>query len=171
MIYPSPGQFDGVTQQHDEPGMYVLDDLEQLATLLRRCEPDQELYVRWSRGPDADLTGGPRGGQTSRDALTGVVLPGLSANPLRVEPWWGDRSLRLWVARRLYDYCHIRNVRDHEASPWVFIGEQCGRGPDNEPLVICHRPLAWVSEAAIHQANLVVREQGSAEWGPLNRVE
>ncbi|MGI5212831.1 DUF6098 family protein [Plantactinospora sp. CA-290183] len=151
--------------------MYVLENLDQLATLLREVGRDRELYVRWSLGPDADLPAGRQGRQASRDALTGVMLPGLSANPLRVEPWWGDRSLRLWVARRLYDYCHIRDLRGPGASPWIMVGEQCGRGPDNEPLVICHQPVAWVSEEALREADTVVKEQGSAEWGPLHRAD
>jgi hypothetical protein len=33
-----------------------------------------------------------------KDALTGVRLPGLSANPLAVEDWWAPRPLRVWVA-------------------------------------------------------------------------
>ncbi|RKR91846.1 hypothetical protein BDK92_6270 [Micromonospora pisi] len=149
--------------------MDVIEDLEQLAARVRGAGEDQELYVRWSRGPMADLAAGRRKEQSSRDALTGVTLPGLSANPLRVEPWWGNRSVRLWVARRLYDYRHLRDLRRPGASPWVFVGEQCGRGPDNEPLVICHQPIAWVSEKALQEADVAIREQHSDEWGPLHR--
>ncbi|MFB6394473.1 DUF6098 family protein [Polymorphospora lycopeni] len=146
-----------------------LDDLDQLAELVRR--QDQELYVRWSHGPVADGVGGGEQTQTSRDGLTGVPLPGLSANPLRPEPWWGDRSIRLWVARRLYDYCHMRELRGAGTFPWVFVGERCGRGPDNEPLVQCRRPIARVGEKALHEAELVIQEQHSDEWGPLHRTD
>jgi len=38
---------------------------------------------------------------TVRRTLTGAGLPGLSANPVAVEDWWGDRSRRLWAARRM----------------------------------------------------------------------
>jgi hypothetical protein len=151
--------------------MDVLEDLAQLAALMERDgQRGENLYLRWSLGPAVDLSAGERGEQSSRDALTGVMLPGLSANPLRVEPWWGDRSIRLWVARRLYDYCHLRERRGPAASPWVFVGEQCGRGPDNEPLVICQRPVAWVHGKALAEADAVIREQHSDEWGPLHRA-
>lgn len=151
--------------------MRVIEDLDQLAALIEKAGPDEQLYVRWSRGPDADLTPSGQSAQSSRDALTGIELPGLSANPLGVEDWWGERSVRLWVARRLYDYCHLRQLRGPDVRPWVLVGDQCGRGPDNEPLVICQRPIAWVSERALHQADEAVEEQSSEEWGPLHRAD
>ncbi|MEV4491717.1 DUF6098 family protein [Micromonospora coxensis] len=150
--------------------MPVLEDLDQVVALLRESEPGEELYVRWSRGPAVDLRGAERV-QSSRDALTGIELPGLSANPLSVEDWWGRRPLRLWVARRLYDYCHLRELRGPGVQPWVLVGEQRGRGPDNEPLVHVHRPVAWVSERALREADRAVEEQGSTEWGPLHRAD
>jgi hypothetical protein len=151
--------------------MQVIEDLDQLAALIEKAGADEQLYVRWSRGPDADLADGKQSAQSSRDPLTGIELPGLSANPLAVEDWWGQRPLRLWVARRLYDYCHLRDLRGPGVRPWVLVGEPRGRGPDNEPLVICHRPVAWVSEQALHQADRAVDEQASKEWGPLHRAD
>jgi hypothetical protein len=74
--------------------MPTVETLYELTELAQRYTG---LFVRWSRGPSADVTG------SSSDDLTGVPLPGLSANPLAVEPWWGDRPLRLWIAQRLYD--------------------------------------------------------------------
>ena len=144
--------------------MPTLDDLDAVARLVDESPGPDELYVRWSRGPAVDLVS-----QDSRDSLTGVPLPGLSANPLGVEPWWGDRPLRLWVARRLYDYQHLRDLRGPDVRPWVLVGEQCGRGPDNEPLVRCRRPVAWVSDQALRESRDVVEAQGSREWGPLDR--
>ncbi len=52
----------------------------RLARLVDRPPPDGELFLRWSKGPQVDL---PDGG-SSRDTLTGIALPGLSANPLAV---------------------------------------------------------------------------------------
>lgn len=155
----------------NEAVMPVLDDLDELVDLLRRSGPGEDLYVRWSRGPDADLGDGCGSEQSSKDGLTGIELPGLSANPLAVETWWGNRPLRLWVARRLYDYRHLRELRGPGVRPWVLVGESCGRGPDNEPLVRCHRPVAWVSEQALHEAERAVEDQGSPEWGPLHRAD
>jgi hypothetical protein len=151
---------------HDLP---LIADLEELAEFVARAQPSEELYVRWSHGPDVDLDGSQTTGPASRDALTGVPLPGLSANPLNVEPWWGERSIRLWVARRLYDYRHLRELRGPGVRPWVLAGEQCGRGPDNEPLVLCRRAVAWICEAALDEAEAVVAAQASDEWGPLDR--
>ncbi|WP_245777938.1 DUF6098 family protein [Lentzea xinjiangensis] len=122
-----------------------------------------DVYVRWSKGPEADAA------TTSNDSLTGVKLPGLSASPLRVEPWWGDRSRELWVARRLFDYRHLRDLRGPDVRAWVLRGEEVGRGPDNEPLVTCQEPLAWVADEALTECEELVSAQRSEEWGPLDR--
>jgi hypothetical protein len=140
----------------------TLADLDALVELLD--EYPHDLFVRWSRGPEVD-----GGGGASRDSLTGIRLPGLSANALAVEPWWEGRSVRLWVARRLYDYRHLRTLRGEGTRPWVMRGEVCGRGPDNEPLVRCLRPVAWISERALVESERLVEAEGSLEWGPLDR--
>ncbi|GAA4658566.1 DUF6098 family protein [Amycolatopsis dongchuanensis] len=142
--------------------------LDQLVDLFQ-AESGQDLYVRWSKGPEADMSSGGPGPQASRDALTGMALPGLSASPLKVEPWWDDRPLRLWLARRIYDYRHLRELRGPGVRPWVFQGTEIARGPDNEPLVVCDRPLAWLTDDVLHEAQELVDEQGSREWGPMDR--
>jgi Family of unknown function (DUF6098) len=139
--------------------MPTLTTLAELTELARRRP---RLFVRWSRGPEADAHG------TSSDDLTGTRLPGLSASPLAVEPWWGDRPLRLWLARRLKDYSHLRHDKGPGVRPWVLEGEERGRGPDNEPLVRCDSPVAWIAEEILEEAEQVVDEQ-NAEWGPLRR--
>ncbi len=149
-----------MTASNDLP---VVTDLERLAEIARRDKNGLDLYVRWSRGPEWDT------GSTSRDALTGVELPGLSANPLRVESWWGDRSLRLWVARRLYDYEHLRRRQQQPSvEAWLLRGRELARGPDNEPLVRCEEALCWIAETAMQEARRVVTEQHGG-WQPLNR--
>ncbi|MEJ2874980.1 MULTISPECIES: DUF6098 family protein [unclassified Saccharothrix] len=140
--------------------MRTLATLDEVVTLLD--EHGDHLFVRWSKGPDADE------GRSSRDGLTGVRLPGLSANPLAVEPWWGDRSPRLWVARRLHDYRHLAHRRGPGVRPWVLIGKEAGRGPDNEPLVECREPLAWIGDAALAECEDLVAAH-AREWGPLDR--
>ena len=149
--------------------MPTIEDLEELVCLIGAMPDADRLYVRWSRGPAADLRCDESGRGVSRDSLTGVPLPGLSANPVAVEPWWGDRPLRLWVARRLYDYRHLRELRGPGTRPWLLLGEPCGRGPDNEPLVTCREPVAWISDRAFREAQHLVDAQGSADWGPLDR--
>ena len=140
----------------DIPTLGTLDELVELA----RRRPG--LFVRWSRGPAADAEG------ISSDDLTGTELPGLSASALAVEPWWEDRPLRLWVARRLHDYRHLRQDKGPGVRPWVLEGKERGRGPDNEPLVSCERPVAWLADTVIEEAGEAVDEQGG-DWGPLRR--
>jgi hypothetical protein len=144
-------------------------DLDALVRLIEETPEPEQLYVRWSRGPALDLCHEDPDRQMSRDSLTGVPLPGLSANPLAVESWWDGRPLRLWVARRLYDYRHLRDLRGPGTRAWVLAGEVCGRGPDNEPLVRCHRPIAWIADRALREARNLVDALSSAEWGPLDR--
>ena len=141
------------------PEMPTVTTLGELTELARR---HPRLYVRWSRGPRADAAG------TSSDDLTGVPLTGLSANPLAVEPWWGDRPLWLWIARRLYDYSHLPHEKGTDVRPWVLEARELGRGPDNEPLVECERPVAWIAGRVISDAARAVDEQNE-RWGPLRR--
>lgn len=139
--------------------MPTLHSVREVVAVLEEFGSD--LYVRWSKGPEADV------GFQSRDDLTGVSLPGLSASALAVEEWWKDNELELWVARRLYDYGHLRERR--KATPWLLVGEEVGRGPDNEPLVTCKRPIAWVGTDAIAEAAGMIDEL-SAHWGTLDRL-
>lgn len=138
----------------------VLRSLTELAALVERHE---HLFVRWSRGPGTDL-----GRPVSKDDLTGVSMPGLSANPLDVESWWEDQSTELWVARRLHDYSHLPREKGPGVRPWVLLGRVKGRGPDNEPLVGDIEPVSWIDEDVIDQAeDEVARQEG--RWGPLRR--
>jgi uncharacterized protein DUF6098 len=146
----------------------VVRSLDELVDLVDEFDQDQ-LYVRWSKGPADDLRDTGDEGPVSRDGLTGVPLPGLSANPLRIEPWWGDRSPRMWLARRLFDYRHLRELRGPGVRAWVLVGEERGRGPDNEPLVACCQPVAWIDDAALAECEQLIADQHSAEWGPLDR--
>jgi hypothetical protein len=151
--------------------MRTVTTLAELAALAEAAGPPagRDLYVRWSQGPAADLAAGG-GEQSSRDGLTGVLMPGLSANPLQVEPWWDGRPLRVWLARRLHDYRHLRELRGPGVRAWVLAGVERGRGPDNEPLVICREPLAWVEEPALAECERVLAEHGARDdWGPLDR--
>ncbi|MFD3530347.1 DUF6098 family protein [Streptomyces sp. NPDC058664] len=149
-----------VQQEDHERDLPLIRSLDELADLIGR-RPG--VYVRWSRGPGADL---PR--ITSRDDLTGIALPGLSASPLDVEPWWGDRPPRVWAARRLYDYAHLPRVKDPRVRPWLLVGRENGRGPDNEPLVTDVEPVGWIDGAVIAEATEEIKRQ-RGRWGPLDR--
>ncbi|MER6686459.1 DUF6098 family protein [Streptomyces olivaceoviridis] len=142
------------------------DDLPVMSTLAevaRLVERHQGLYVRWSKGPGTDLDS-----VSSIDELTSVPMPGLSANPLDVENWWEDRSVELWVARRLYDYAHLPHDKGPGVRPWVLRGRETGRGPDNEPLVADVDPLCWIADEVIDAARDEVARQ-EREWGTLRR--
>lgn len=143
--------------------MRTFADLADVVALVEDRAPARELYVRWSRGPEADSD------RCSRDGLSGVRLPGLSANALAVEPWWGDRPLRLWVARRLHDYRHLRERRGPGTRPWILEGTEVGRGPDNEPLVECLHPIGWITDEALAECERLVEEHAATSWGPLDR--
>ncbi|MEU0074996.1 DUF6098 family protein [Streptomyces sp. NPDC006332] len=134
-----------------------------LAELTDLVERHHRTYVRWSRGPETDLAG-----LSSTDDLTGVSMPGLSANPLDVEEWWEDRPVELWVARRLYDYSHLVHEKGPGVRPWVLTGRETGRGPDNEPLVVDVGPMCWIDHRVIDEARAAVDRQPS-DWGPLRR--
>jgi hypothetical protein len=136
--------------------------LDELVELMQRS-PQRELYVRWTRDPQADLDSG-----SSRDKLTGVPLPGLSANSLAVEPWWEPRERRTWVARRLYDYRHLAELRGPDTRPWIFDGTEVGRGPDNEPLVSDCSLVAEVSMDVLDEAVQTIDALPS-DWGSLRR--
>jgi hypothetical protein len=139
-------------------GLPTIGTLSELAEL---AAGRPRLYVRWSRGPAADT------GDSSADELTGARMPGLSASPLAVEPWWRG-PLRLWIARRLYDYSHLEHVKGPGIRPWLLEGDELGRGPDNEPLVRCTRPVAWIADQVIGEAERAMTEH-NADWGPLRR--
>ncbi len=141
----------------DLPTVTSLDELTRLVTSRRG------LYVRWSLGPERDLPG-----TSSKDDLTGLRLPGLSASSLDIEDWWGERPAHIWVARRLYDYCHLPHVKDARTRPWVLHGCEAARGPDNEPLVRDVEPLGWIADCVITRAGRIVNEQ-PGDWGTLDR--
>ncbi|MEU5832831.1 DUF6098 family protein [Streptomyces diacarni] len=140
--------------------MPVFSSLDALGDLVTRRG---RLYVRWSRGPEVDLQRG-----SSMDDLTGTAMPRLSASPLAVEGWWDGRPVRVWVARRLYDYSHLPRLKDARTRPWVLSGDELGRGPDNEPLVRGVSPLGWIADQVIAEAHEIVTRQ-PGRWGPIRR--
>jgi hypothetical protein len=144
----------------DDGSLPVLRTLAEVADLVER---DRDLYVRWSHGPTVDKDSG-----ASKDALTGVHMAGLSANPLDVEPWWEDRPVELWVARRLYDYSHLPREKSPDVRPWILRGRVEGRGPDNEPLIRDVKPLGWIDEPVIDEAEAAIARQDTP-WGTMRR--
>ncbi|HLU99514.1 MAG TPA: DUF6098 family protein [Thermobifida alba] len=120
----------------------VVEGLDALAALVGGA--DRPLYLRHSRGPDADAA------ETSRDYESGLALPGLSATVLTPQPWW-TRPLADWLARQICTYVELTDAADDRAA-WVLSGRVVGRGPDHEPLLADAVPVARLSRAAVDQA-------------------
>ena len=121
--------------------MTTITDFDRLVRAVE--DYPKTVYLRYSRGPDADTDGTP-----SRDYESGAQLPGLSVTVLTPEPWW-IRPTADWIARRV---CKYAELGDEERQPWILVGEVVGRGPDHEPLVGEFVPLGWLAPAVVEQA-------------------
>jgi hypothetical protein len=120
--------------------MPVLDRLAELTCLLDAGQP---LYLRYSPGPTADMA------HPSTDHESGLLMPGLAANPLDPPRWW-SLPVEDWLARRVCQY--LRELAEG-ARPWVLTGRVVDFGPDNEPLLDDIRPIAWLSASLVRQAH------------------
>jgi hypothetical protein len=141
----------------------TVSSLADLVDLVENWPGEPALYVRWTQDVERDVRTG-----MSRDELTGIELPGLSANGLAVEAWWGDRPLRAWLARPLFDYRHLLEQRGPGTRPWVVAGTETGRGPDNEPLIHPHSVVARVEMGVLGEVEAEVAGLGD-DWGTLSR--
>jgi hypothetical protein len=129
--------------------MPTLDRLDELTLLI---EHGEAVYLRYSPGPEADAT------HPSKDHESGLLMSGVSANPLRPPRWW-TRPPEDWVARAVCQY--IREL-DEGARPWVLTGRVVDFGPDNEPLLAEVQPIAWLSDELLAAARRHYREQLAA---------
>lgn len=138
--------------------MRTVTTLDELTGLAQKRPPVRPLVTRSGRGCRRHQFRRPNG----------TRLPGLSASSLAVEPWWGDRLLWLWIARRLHDYSYLEHDKEPGVRLWVLEAEELGRGPDNEPLVGSVQPVAWIADEIIAEAEGVVAGQNTG-WGSLRR--
>lgn len=130
-----------MTDRPDDP--FELPSLERLEELTDLIDSGLTTYLRYSPGPVADAS------HPSTDHESGLVMPGLSANPLAPPGWW-SRPVVDWVARRVCQY--LRELREG-ARPWVLTGRVTDFGPDNEPLLDDVRPIAWLSGSLVSEAH------------------
>ena len=121
--------------------MRVIDDFEELVDLVKRSD---QLFIRYSEGPEADERG------SSRDYEADVDLPGWSVTTLTPEPWW-PRPVADWVARRVCKYAELADA-EPDRRPWVLAGRVVGNGPDHEPLVVDMEPIGWLSPDLLAEA-------------------
>ncbi|MHB2023136.1 MAG: DUF6098 family protein [Mycobacteriales bacterium] len=151
-----------------DPQLPILHGLDELAELVAS---GGELCVLRARGPAADT------GSRSCDELTGAPLPGLSANPLAVEEWWQNGPPRLGHQLEPADHRQVGRApslrpasscraRCPGLRPRVLEGAAVARGPDNEPLVRCDAPIAWLDEQVVAEASQGAEPQ-PADWGSL----
>jgi len=100
--------------------MPTVDDIDELVEL---ADAAPAVYLRYSKGPTADMREG-----SSIDYEAGVRLPGWAVTTVRPE-WWWDRPARDWVARRVCKYLDLGSG-DEGTRPWLLAGLVVGRGPD-----------------------------------------
>jgi hypothetical protein len=126
--------------------MQTLERLDELVELLDLGIP---LYLRYSPGPEADAA------HPSVDHESGLMMPGHSANPLRPPGWWTLPPAD-WMARAVCQY--LRELHEG-ARPWVLTGDQVDVGPDNEPLLVGVRPIAWLAPELVTEARRRYRDR------------
>jgi Family of unknown function (DUF6098) len=125
----------------------TVDDLRAIVKLVER---HGVLFLRYSKGPDADAEHGG-----SRDYESGLDLPGLSVTVVSPEPWW-TRPVEDWVARRI---CKYDELDDEDRYPWLLTGQPVGFGPDHEPLLQDARAVARVGTGALREARRLYEER------------
>jgi hypothetical protein len=128
--------------------------VESLADIAEVVQAHGTVFLRYSRGPEEDLSGGH-----SRDYEADVDLPGLSVTVVSPEPWW-SRPVEEWVARRLCQYAELGNAEGR--FPWLLTARVVGNGPDHEPLVDQVCPIARVAGTAVDEAVRVYRARFAA---------
>ncbi len=119
--------------------MFTVHTLAELAELVRTGAAP---YLRYSPGPESDAE------HPSTDHESGIVMPGVSVNPLEAPRWWA-RPLEDWLARRVCQY--LREL-DEGARPWLLTGRRVDFGPDNEPLLVDITPVAWLAPELLDEA-------------------
>jgi hypothetical protein len=125
--------------------------MRRLDELAERAIRGPQVYLRYSRGPEADAQ------ESSRDYESGLELPGLSVVPLAPPRWW-RRPARDWVARQVCKYAQLAEG-DDDRRAWVLTGQVVDAGPDHEPLVASPRLLAFLSEDVLREARRLYHER------------
>lgn len=125
--------------------------IRRLSDLAEMADDSEQVYLRYSLGPDADTQ------RASRDYESGLSMPGLSVVPLGPPAWW-TRPVADWLARQVCKYAQLTEGNPPRCA-WVLTGRTVGQGPDQEPLVADYRPLAILSDVLVEQARRHYRER------------
>ncbi len=139
---------------------WPVQEISSLSALAELVEGRPGLHVRYSRGPEHDAD------ESSVDTESGLVLPGVSVNPLDAEDWW-TRPLEDWLARQLCQYRHL-SEQDPSRYAWVLAGREVGRGPDCEPLIADVDPVGRLTDHLLDEAEQRYRERFDAGRGPAD---
>jgi hypothetical protein len=132
---------------HEQP----LPAIDTLDALVAMVTDDDQLFLRYSKGPEVDNADGP-----SRDYEADVLLPGLSVTTISPEPWW-PRPPADWIARRIRKYSELGEAEGRFA--WLLKGTVVGVGPDHEPLVVDVLPVARLSNHTLDEAAQLYRNR------------
>jgi low affinity Fe/Cu permease len=115
-----------------------------LADLVALVDSEDNLYLRYSEGPEADKN------TSSTDFESGLQLPGLAVSVLDPQPWW-SRPLVDWVARQVCKYRDLAEEAPHRHA-WVLTGREAARGPDHEPLLTDIQPVAVLADQVVSES-------------------
>jgi hypothetical protein len=149
---------DATPQRHDaQAALPTVTSLSELADLV---SGHGRLYLRYSGGPDQDRH------IVSKDYESGLELPGLSVTFLTPESWW-TRPLEDWLSRQVRKYASLVE-EDPDRVGWVLQGDTVGHGPDHEPLLDRVRPVAYLSEAVMEEAQSRYRQRFEAGRKPTD---
>lgn len=133
-----------------DTGLREIASLRELAELVRVAP--ETLFLRWSRGPDAD-TG------VSLDHESGLEMPGLSVTVLDAPQWW-TRPPEDWIARQIHKYAQLGTEPDRFG--WVLTGREVGRGVDHEPLLAETTPVGRLGDSLVEEARQVYESRFAA---------
>jgi len=116
--------------------MKTINDFSELIKLAEQ----NNVYVRWSRGPEMDKAQGK-----SKDKISGQFHNGLSCQKVHA-----DRPEL--AAQMVVEYQFLRR-KDSKIYGWVFTGAENGTDSDNAPTVNADsiKPIARIGEKLIER--------------------
>ncbi|WP_017587456.1 DUF6098 family protein [Nocardiopsis ganjiahuensis] len=141
----------------DRPSIPTVTGLAELADLVTGGD---RLYLRYSEGPEKDSE------SVSKDYESGLELPGLSVSVLTPEAWW-TRPLEDWLARQVRKYAPLAE-EDTSRFGWVLRGRTVAHGPDHEPLLVGVRPVAYLADSVMEEAQVRYQSRFAKGRGPTD---
>lgn len=116
-----PGTARGVTEAV-EAGVRPFKSLSDVRDAVGKYD---DVFVRWSKGPDYDL----KPGAVSRDYQSGATHAGLSAMPLSADLTDAD------LARHLRSYDYLTDLDRNPTAGHIYRGRRVGLDSDGSPVI------------------------------------